>query len=71
MLTVFPIQDLVGIDGKLRRKNPASEQINNPANPEHYWRYRFHMNMEDLLKCDDLNANLAKLITESGRNSAN
>jgi 4-alpha-glucanotransferase len=32
------VQDILGMDEKLRRDNPAEEQINVPANPKHYWR---------------------------------
>ena len=50
MWTVFPLQDLLAMDGRLRRKNPQEERINVPANPQHYWRYRMHLNLEDLLE---------------------
>ena len=34
------LQDMLGMDATLRRKNPHDERINIPANPKHYWRYR-------------------------------
>lgn len=67
MWAIFPIQDLVSMDDKLRFENPLAEQINVPSNPNHYWRYRFHMNMEELLKADKFNAMLSELVTLSGR----
>jgi 4-alpha-glucanotransferase len=67
MWAIFPIQDLVAMDSSLRFKDPGAEQINVPSNPNHYWRYRFHMNMEDLLKADDFNMKLSELVRLSGR----
>lgn len=69
MLAIFPLQDLLAIDSDLRRSNPFEEQINVPANPKHYWRYRMHMSVEDLLKADDFNNKLKTLIQHSGRDS--
>lgn len=45
MLTILPIQDWLAPDEKLRRPNPAEEQINVPADPNHYWRYRLHLEL--------------------------
>lgn len=69
MWAIFPIQDLVAMDEKLRFENPKGEQINVPANPKHYWRYRFHLNMEDLLDAEEFNSMLIGLVARSGRNS--
>ncbi|MDE6136090.1 MAG: 4-alpha-glucanotransferase, partial [Muribaculaceae bacterium] len=55
MLCILPWQDWMSIDGDLRRHDPREEQINVPANSRHYWRYRMHMKLEDLLLCDSLN----------------
>ncbi|HHM20536.1 MAG TPA: hypothetical protein ENJ20_00810 [Bacteroidetes bacterium] len=49
MLAIFPIQDLTGMDASRRHPVAAAEQINDPANPHHYWRYRFHLPLEKLL----------------------
>jgi 4-alpha-glucanotransferase len=67
MWSVLPIQDLVGIDASLRRAAANEEQINEPSNPQHYWRYRFHIALEDLLKADLLNSRLAMMVEESRR----
>jgi 4-alpha-glucanotransferase len=45
----------MSIDETLRRDNPEEERINVPSNPEHYWRYRMHMTLEELLKEKELN----------------
>lgn len=67
MLAVFPLQDLVGIDDQLRRQVAQDEQINEPSNPKHYWRFRFHLNMEDLIKSNHFNEKLKNLVEASGR----
>ncbi|PWU01463.1 MAG: 4-alpha-glucanotransferase [Bacteroidetes bacterium] len=68
MWSIFQLQDLMGIDGKLRRENPDDERINIPANPKHYWRYRMHLTLEQLLKENDLIQELKSYIHTSGRN---
>lgn len=67
MWAVFPMQDLLAIDGKLRREDPLQEQINVPANPTHYWRYRLHISLEDLLKEKEFNRTVEGMIAASGR----
>ena len=67
MLCILPLQDWLSTDGTLRRQNPADEQINVPANPRHYWRYRMHLTVENLLSQDSYNGMLASMIQESGR----
>jgi 4-alpha-glucanotransferase len=67
MWVIFPIQDLLGIDAKLRLQNAKEERINNPANPEHYWRYRMHLYLEDLLEETEFNDKLLAMHKECGR----
>ncbi|MBK9737394.1 MAG: 4-alpha-glucanotransferase [Saprospiraceae bacterium] len=67
ILAIFPIQDIIGMDVILRKKDVFSEQINEPSNPKHYWRYRFHINVEDLIAQTDLNHKITSLIRKSGR----
>lgn len=67
MLTVLPWQDWVAMDGTLRRENPHDERINVPANSRHYWRYRMHFFLEELLEAEELNKMIAQKIAESGR----
>lgn len=50
MWVILPLQDWLSIDKGLRNPDIASERINVPANPEHYWRYRMHISLDDLLK---------------------
>lgn len=61
MLTILPMQDWLGMDEKLRYPDPAAERINIPANPRHYWRYRIHFYLEELLMEDNFNDNVKRL----------
>jgi len=67
MLAIFPIQDLIGIDDNLRLANAKSEQINEPSDPNHYWKFRFHLSVEDLLKNSELNDRLTQMLVKHGR----
>nr|MBA2745041.1 4-alpha-glucanotransferase [Flavisolibacter sp.] len=67
MWSIFQLQDFLGMSEKLRRENPHEERINQPANPHHYWNYRMHINLEDLLKEDSFNKELKDYIKNSGR----
>lgn len=67
MLCILPLQDWLSMDGNLRRHNPLEEQINVPANARHYWRYRMHITIEQLLSQDLFNRRLADMIHETGR----
>lgn len=67
MWSIFQLQELLGSDEKLRRENPHDERINVPANPKHYWRYRVHIALEDLMAAEGFNKDVRKLVEESGR----
>ncbi|MCB0635938.1 MAG: 4-alpha-glucanotransferase, partial [Lewinella sp.] len=67
MWTVFPLQDLLAMDGALRRDDPAAERINVPAIVQYYWRYRMHLSLEDLLAADDFNGRLRAMLAQAGR----
>ncbi|MCL2113067.1 MAG: 4-alpha-glucanotransferase [Streptococcaceae bacterium] len=54
MLAILPIQDWIDMTLDLRVENPEDERINNPAYTYHYWRYRLHLNLEDLRDNSDL-----------------
>ena len=58
MWSILPWQDWMSIDEELRRENPADERINVPSNPKHYWRYRMHISLEELLKEKHLNSRI-------------
>ncbi|HYV28760.1 MAG TPA: 4-alpha-glucanotransferase, partial [Candidatus Eisenbacteria bacterium] len=67
MWSVFQLQDLLGIDEELRRKNPTEERINIPAEPKHYWQYRMHLPLEKLLQAQSFNEELKACVQQSGR----
>ena len=67
MLCILAIQDWMAIDENLRLADPNAERINIPANPHHYWRYRMHVCIEDLIANKDFSANVSELVIESGR----
>ena len=67
MLCILSLQDWLAISDELKLADASAERINIPANPHHYWRYRMHINIDDMLNnhrfCDDI----AEMITQSGR----
>ena len=67
MLCLLSLQDWLSISEQLRLPDQNAERINIPANPRHYWRYRMHLTIEQLMQADDFNAELQELITNSGR----
>ncbi len=67
MWSIFQLQDLLGISSELRRENPEDERINIPSNPDHYWRYRVHLYLEDLLKAKSFNEELKGYVKAGGR----
>jgi 4-alpha-glucanotransferase len=67
MWSIFQLQDILGMSESLRRENPHEERINNPAIAKHYWQYRMHLNLEDLLKQNEFNKELGEYVVNSGR----
>ena len=67
MLCLLSLQDWLSIDERLRLPDQNAERINIPANPRHYWRYRMHLTIEQLLAADEFNEEVKTLISHSGR----
>ncbi len=67
MWAIFPVQDLVGMDARLRRPDAAAEQINDPSNPDQYWQFRFHLPMEQLIGEGELNEKIKAMVRVTGR----
>jgi len=67
MWNIFLLQDILGCDKKIRRPNPHEERINIPANPKNYWKYRMHLNLEDLINANEFNEKFAADVKASGR----
>lgn len=67
MLTLLSLQDWLSMDEHTRYPDADAERINVPANPRHYWRYRMHLTIEELLANTSLNARISSLIERCGR----
>lgn len=67
MLCILSIQDWLATDEALRLPDADAERINIPANHKHYWRYRMHLNIEDLAADKRFVQNITEMISQSGR----
>ena len=67
MLCILTWQDWTSMDESLRNPDIDIERINVPANPKHYWRWRMHMTLEDLMQQTEFNNKVRQMIDESGR----
>jgi 4-alpha-glucanotransferase len=67
MWVIIPWQDWIGIDWILRHPDPQEERINNPADPQHHWKYRMHLTIEQLVQSNKLNVRIMEMIRQSGR----
>ena len=67
MWSIFQLQDLLGMDGVLRRPEVDEERINVPAIPNYYWRYRMHLPLEALVRAGPFTRLVNDMIRQSGR----
>lgn len=67
MLCLLSWQDWMSLDEALRHPDPDFERINVPANPRHYWRYRMHLSVEQLMAATALNEKIRGLVKSFGR----
>ena len=67
MWSVFQLQDLFAMRKELRIENPREERINVPGDSKHFWKFRMHVPIEELLSNDEFNAELDSYIKMSGR----
>jgi 4-alpha-glucanotransferase len=61
LLAILPLQDWLSVS-EVRRADPLAERINVPANPHHYWCYRLHLTLEQLLSADTLQTEIRRLV---------
>lgn len=61
MWVILPLQDWLAIDEKVRLNDPLKERINLPSDPDHFWNYRMHISVEDLLRATELNKHIVQL----------
>ena len=62
MFAILPLQDWLAIDEHLRHQNPDAERINIPADPNHYWRYRMQLTLEQLSSEQEFNKRVRSLV---------
>ena len=67
MLCLLSLQDWLAIDENLRLPDADAERINIPANPRHYWRWRMHMTIEQLMQADSFNVKVRELVHNAAR----
>lgn len=67
MLAIFPIQEFFAINPELRNNQIEHERINNPAIFPYYWRYRMHLNLNELNKAKQFNQKIAGWVVDSNR----
>jgi 4-alpha-glucanotransferase len=67
MWSIFPLQDLLGLDERLRHANPDAERINVPAIPNYRWCYRMPLTLEQLLHAETFNERLARWVRDHAR----
>ena len=67
MLCLISLQDWLAMDESLRLADANAERINIPAVSRHYWRYRMHLTIEQLVQAEKFNDNVRQLVQRSGR----
>jgi len=67
MLAIFPIQEFLATDESLKNPDANAERINDPGTFPHYWKYRMHKTLEELIAADDFNSKIAFWIKDSKR----
>lgn len=67
MWSVFQLQDFLAMSECLRLEDPYAERINIPGDPNHYWRFRMHLPIEELIKNDTFNQDLKYMISANNR----
>ncbi len=67
MLCIISLQDWMAIDEILRNRDAGSERINIPAIPNHYWRYRMHVNIEDLRNDKAFTERIREMVVQGRR----
>lgn len=67
LLSVIPLQEFLGMHSELRNPNEEIERINVPAVFPHYWRYRMHVNISDLINHKEFTTMLKDRHANAGR----
>ncbi|CAI5501118.1 unnamed protein product [Closterium sp. Naga37s-1] len=64
---IFPLQDLMALREEYLTRPANDETINDPTNPRHYWRFRVHVRLEDLVADSALITSLQHMLLASAR----
>ena len=67
LLCILSFQDWLSTDEEIRNPDVAAERINVPANPRHYWKYRMHLTLEELMKNEKFTNKMREMIDAAGR----
>ena len=67
MLCIISLQDWLAMDELLRNRDASSERINIPAVSNHYWRYRMHINIEDLRNDKAFSERIREMLVKGNR----
>lgn len=80
MWAIFPLQvttslisfnqekDLFGLKlDYIQGRDPKQDRINIPSIPEHYWRYRIHLPLEELNKDRNFTGQICQVLVSTGR----
>ncbi|HRR49544.1 MAG TPA: 4-alpha-glucanotransferase, partial [Bacteroidales bacterium] len=67
MMAILPIQDWMSLNKNTRRDNPKEERINDPSDPNNYWQFRIHLNMEKILSNKTFLNKIKQMVNDSGR----
>lgn len=67
MLCVLSLQDWLSLAPSLCYADVEKERINIPSVPNHYWRFRMRITLEELLKENILSDKIKSLITNTNR----
>eukprot|EP00250_Pteridium_aquilinum_P019655 c24516_g1_i1 orf=158-3133(+) len=69
MWAIFPLQDILALREMYAERPAKEENINDPTNPRHYWRFRVHVTLESLLNDGELLSDVNELVQSSGRSA--
>lgn len=61
------LQDLFALSDLYNTRSALEETINKPTKARHYWRYRMHVNVEDLMDNSEFQADIIALMRKTHR----
>ncbi len=64
---ILPLQDWLACSDTLRLPDAHAERINCPDNPHHFWCYRMHLSLEQLLSEKDFNDEIKRALEQARR----